>query len=188
MDTARELLRIWSRMRLMIAPAKVLLVNDSQGAQTIQGDLGPQGPNGSEGIHDGIPALQHFGFSSNPPAGSDVVIIHIGGDRSNGVAIASGNQQLRPTGLSPGDSGIYDSRGAFVRLTAGGLVINAQSLPVTINNASQVTINASGPIALNPGPAGVVIEGNVSISGNLTVTGDGTVTENLTVNGEVITS
>src|SRR5260363_84925 len=43
-------------------------------------------------LRDHTPRLAEYGFASMPPVGSDAVVVFIGGDRSNGVIIATGHQ------------------------------------------------------------------------------------------------
>ncbi len=100
--------------------------------------------------HDNLPRLAEFGFSSNPPSGSDAVVAFLGGDRSNGVVVATGHQPSRPTGLLPGESMLYSQDGKHVYMTAaGGIVVEAKNQAVVVNDALSVTINSGTTITLN---------------------------------------
>jgi phage baseplate assembly protein V len=91
-----------------------------------------------------LPALQQFGFSSVPPVGSDVVAHYIGGDRSNGVVTGTNHQPTRPPGKNPGETMVYDAFGKSIYLTeSGGIVVNANGSPVTVNGATVLTVVAS---------------------------------------------
>lgn len=92
------------------------------------------------------PRMADFGFSSGLPAGSDVVIAFIGGDRSSPVVIASNHQGYRRTGLKSGETAIYNQWGMEVLLTENGIFIDAKGKDVEVNNATNVTINASEEI------------------------------------------
>jgi len=96
-----------------------------------------------------VPRLAEYGFASNPPPGSDAVLVFYTGDRSNGVVVATGSQALRLKNLASGDSALYDSRGAYVWLTPNGIVINGNGGNVTVENAADVTVTGSGTIQLS---------------------------------------
>lgn len=130
--------QFWRRIQLMVGRGRITRVDDSGTVQKLQGTL-----NGLE-LRDGTPRLAEFGFTSNPPSNSDVVLAFLAGDRSNGVAIATGHQPSRPTGLQPGEAMVYDLWGKSIKFTKdGGIVVDAKNTPVMVNNATTVTINAS---------------------------------------------
>lgn len=133
--------QFWRRIQLMHGKGRITRVDDSGPVQMLQVQL-----NAFE-TRDRTPRLAEFGFTSNPPLQSDVEMDFIAGDRSNGVAIATGHQSSRPTGLNEGESMLYDLWGKSVWLTKdGGIVVEAKNSPVTINNATTVTINAAEKI------------------------------------------
>lgn len=100
-----------------------MLVDDARTVQRMQIDLGPQGPDGSLALRNNTRRLAEYGFASNPPPGTDVVMLFPGGDHSNGVVIATGNQIFRLRGLPVGDVAIHDNRGHIVWLKADGIWI-----------------------------------------------------------------
>ncbi|HEP1898979.1 TPA: phage baseplate assembly protein [Kluyvera cryocrescens] len=95
------------------------------------------------------PRMVDFGFSSGLPVGTDVVIAFIGGDRSSPVIIASNHQGYRRTGLNEGETAIYNKWAMEVLLTEKGVFIDAKGKDVEVNNATNVTINASEGILAN---------------------------------------
>ncbi|PWK30850.1 phage baseplate assembly protein V [Pseudomonas sp. OV226] len=122
---------------------RVTFADDSKTAQLLQVKL-----NDSE-TRDATPRIAEFGFTSMPPNGSDVLIVFMGGDRSKGVVVATGHQASRPAGLTSGESMVYDLWGKSVYLTKdGGIVVEAKGTPVTVNNATVVTINAAESIEM----------------------------------------
>ncbi|MCP1376051.1 phage baseplate assembly protein V [Dyella lutea] len=160
---AGMLARFWRRIQLVIGRGRVTTSNDSGAVQMLQVRLG------ALETRDSTPRLAEFGFTSRPPVGSDVVVLFIGGDRSNGVAIATGHQSSRPIDLEEGEAMVYDLWGKSIRFTkAGGIVIDAKNTPVTVNNATTVTINASTEVVMNTPTLSVsgdiVAGGNVSDS------------------------
>ncbi len=144
------------RILSMIGTGRKTTGTDSESVQMMQIRMG-----GNE-VRDNTPRLAEFGLASNPPDGSDVTVLFLGGDRSNGVVIATGHQATRLKNLLPGESALYDSIGKKIHLSSTGIVIEAAGQSVTINNASAVTIASSGPITLN---------GNVRVNGNITASG-----------------
>ena len=152
--------RVGRRVLLMIARAQVTQVNDAGAVQLLQALFN------SRETRDQIPRLAEYGFTSNPPIGADVAIANIGGDRSNGVVVATGHAQSRPTGLQASEVMLYSQNGLQVYLSAAGLVINAAGLPVVCNDATNFTVNFSGVFRV-VAPGGVVFN-----APTLTNTGD----------------
>jgi phage gp45-like len=74
-------------------------------------------------VRDGIPVLMHYGFSSAMPIGGDKVVIHGNGQRASAIAVATGHQAHRFTGLLTGEAVLYDMWGHSLRLTSGGAVL-----------------------------------------------------------------
>lgn len=122
---------------------RVTTTNDSGNVQLVQIQT-----NSLETI-DGLPRLAEFGFTSVPPNGSDAVLVFLGGGRTNGAVIATGHQASRPKGLAAGEVKIYSQDGKFVHLTAsGGVIVEAKNQPVTVNDATTVTINAATKVRM----------------------------------------
>lgn len=157
---AGMLLRFWRRIQLTVGRGRVTTSNDSKSAQILQVRLG------ALETRDGTPRLAEFGFTSRPPVGSDVVVLFIAGDRSNGVAVATGHQASRPIGLEEGEAMVYDLWGKSIYFTkAGGIVIDAKNTPVAINNATTVTINAADEVVMNTPQ--LRVSGDIVAGGNV---------------------
>lgn len=139
-----RLQRLYQRIVLSIGRGRITTVNDAGPVQLVQATL-----NDRE-VRDTTPRVAEFGFASNPPAGADVILLFVGGERSNGVVIASNHQQSRPKNLQPGESMVFDLWGKSIYFTAaGGIVIDAKGTDVTVNNATTVTINAATEVQMN---------------------------------------
>lgn len=131
--------RLARRVLMLFAPGRVKLVDDSGLVQKVQVWV-----NDLETISD-LRRLAEFGFTSAPPIDSDVLAVFVGGDRANGVIVATGHKQSRPTGLKSGEAMIYSLDGKQIYLTAGGgIKINANGQPIEVDNASDVTLNCTG--------------------------------------------
>lgn len=143
--------RVYRRVMMAIGRGRITTLNDNGAVQTVQAVLG-----GAE-VRDNLPRVGEYGLASVPPVGTDVIVVFVGGDRSNGVVIGTNNQSLRVKQLADGDTAIYDSRGHYVLLTKDGITVEAKSQPITINNCTTLTLN-----------------GNLQVNGTVTATGEGT--------------
>ena len=153
--------RLWRRVQLMSSWGRVTFSDDSRSAQLLQVKL-----NDSE-TRDDTPRIAEFGLTSRPPDGSDVLVVFLGGDRSKGVVVATAHQASRPKGLLAGETMLYDLWGKSVHLTkAGGIVVEAQGAPVTVNNATTVTFNAADSVELVT-PL-LHVTGDIVAGGNIT--------------------
>lgn len=153
--------RLWRRVQLMSSWGRVTFSDDSRSVQLLQVKL-----NDSE-TRDDTPRIADFGLTSRPPDGSDVLVVFLGGDRSKGVVVATAHQGSRPKGLLTGETMLYDLWGKSVYLTkAGGIVVEAQGTPVTVNNATTVTINAADSVELVT-PL-LHVTGDIVADGNIT--------------------
>lgn len=124
--------RITRRILLMLARGSITLVDDTKSVQTLQVRV-----NGLELIPD-VPRFAEYGYTSNPPAGTQVVIGSKNGDRNDGIVIATSNAKYRLTGLSSGEVAIHDDKGQSVYLTASGIIVNGGGNPITLTNAPEV--------------------------------------------------
>lgn len=135
---------IFRRIQMMFGRGRVTYVDDSGPVQKVQVRL-----SGLE-TSDGRLRMMEFGFTSNPPDGTDVLALHISGDRGAGTVFATNHQQSRPKGLAAGESMLYSQDGKYVYMTAaGGIVVEAKGQNVTVNDATTVTINAATGIVMN---------------------------------------
>jgi phage gp45-like len=106
--------RLYRRVLMMAAPVKITATNDTGPVHRAQVRGFPP-----ETI-DNMPVLQIYGLASHAMPGSDGMAIFATGDRSNGVIVATGNQQYRLRGLNAGEVALYDNAGNVVRLASGG--------------------------------------------------------------------
>ncbi|TKI08669.1 phage baseplate assembly protein V [Martelella alba] len=66
--------------------------------------------------------FQHFGFTSCPPAGTQCIILPLGGQTSHSIIIATENDTLRIAQLASGETAIYSAEGAYVAIKKGRVV------------------------------------------------------------------
>ncbi len=125
---------LWHRVLGMVRVASVTLVDDTnQSGQTHQLAFSPRE------TWDDVPALNNYGFTSNPLPGAKAVSLTAHGDQSKGVVIAVGDGRYRLSGTQSGEVAIHDDLGQAVYLTRTGIVIRAASKPVRLEGDLHVT-------------------------------------------------
>ncbi|ELH4237942.1 TPA: phage baseplate assembly protein [Serratia marcescens] len=129
------------RVAMMIGIGKITGYGDAGSIQKLQYQTPLE-------VKGDTPRMAEFGFSSGLPVGTDVVLAYLGGDRSSAVIVASNNQQYRQSGLKSGETLIYNQWGMFVKLTENGIEVEAKGKPVTVANATTVTVTATEKIRL----------------------------------------
>ncbi|WP_341354795.1 phage baseplate assembly protein V [Burkholderia multivorans] len=127
-----QLNRLARRILLMMARGTITLVDDSKAVQMLQVRV-----NGLELLPD-IPRFCEYGFTSNPPVGTQAIVASKNGDRNDGIVIATSNAKYRLVGLSTGEVAIHDDKGQSVYLSAGGIVVNGGGKPITLTNAPKI--------------------------------------------------
>lgn len=95
--------RTRQRVSAMVAQLVVDSVDDSQMWQVIKAKV-------LEGeVLDGIPHLQPGGLVHVPLPGSEGVLLSVSGQRDGAVAVCVSTRDKRPTGLAPGETGLYST-------------------------------------------------------------------------------
>lgn len=159
---------------------KIARVKSGGGVQKIQVE-GLEG----ETVQD-LEHAENFGFTSHPPAGSDCVVVPLGGKTSHGIIVTTTNGAYRITGLAEGETAVYNADGAKMVLKKGRVIdIDCETLNIkapggvniTANNvkcSAQVTaegqINGNGGMAVQGG-RGASFTGDVKLVGDVTTTG-----------------
>lgn len=169
--------KMWRRVQTIARRARVHNLDDTGPTQAMQLQLSKL-----ETL-DPVLRLAEYGFTSSPPTDSDAVIIFVGGDRANGVAIATGHRASRLKNLQRGEAAIYDDQGRFIWIKRNSIEIEAGNKPVDIKNATVVTVNASTKVELNT-PL-LKVNGDIQATGNITSGGNASVTGNITSGGNV---
>ena len=107
-------------------------VNSAPAIQLIQGDAmaGEQ--------LQAAEYMQHYGLSSNPPAGFMYVAIPIGGKTAHSIIVATEHGTFRLKNLSAGETALYDDQGQKIHITRAGIVIDGAGKPITIANTPKV--------------------------------------------------
>lgn len=119
MSAAQEIARLFRRVMMTIGRGRVTWSNDDGPIQKLQATL----MGGGDEIRDNLPRMAEYGFTSNPPVGTDTLVVFIGGDRSNGAVIGTNNQAARKKGLVVGEVAMYDDQGQCVHIKRDGIYI-----------------------------------------------------------------
>lgn len=127
------------RVMLMVSRCVVSLVNDSLEMQRLQVTVL------SGEVRDQVERFQEYGFTSNPFAGAEGVMVSVGGNHDHGIVIAVDDRRYRLQGLSGGEVALYDDQGQKVHLTREGIVIDGAGKPLMITNTPEVTLDT--PVA-----------------------------------------
>ena len=106
-------------LRGLMARGLVIGVNDAGASQTV-----------NVSTHAGItrqlvPVLQPYGFASHPPAGAMTLVLAIGGDQGDMVALPLAAPDHRFGGLAPGEVAFYDAAGSRVENFARRVAFNS---------------------------------------------------------------
>ncbi|KWT89361.1 MULTISPECIES: phage baseplate assembly protein V [unclassified Variovorax] len=156
-EQASAIEKLWRRMMLVVGRGRITTGNDAGMVQTQQVKIG------EVEVRDNTKRVAEYGFTSMPLPGCHAVVIFVGGDRSNGVIVATNDQNHRLKNLLPGEVAIYDDLGQSVWLKRTGIEVKGAGLPIKIFDTPTVTVQASTSITLDT-PL-------VHMTGNLTVDG-----------------
>lgn len=87
--------------------------------------------------------FQHFGYTSNPPAGTMAIVLPLGGKTSHGIIVATEHGTYRLKNLASGETAIYNQWGDHVLLRADRRMQVVSALAVDITTP---TVNMSGDL------------------------------------------
>lgn len=145
-----------------------------------------------------VELMQQFGLTSVPPAGTQVVVLPMGGETTHSIVIATENGSFRVKNLKSGETAVYDESGSTIILKQGRLIeIDCDILKITATKkvdissplvetdhvfTAQGQINGNGGMAVQGG-SGASFTGNVTqTKGSFTTDGD------VTANGKSLVS
>ena len=145
-----------NRIMMALARGVLRMSTDAGKRQQIQLEL-------LEGeLRDQVEVMQFYGVYSRPLPGADYAVAFIGGNREQGIAIASADRRYHLQ-LLEGEVALADDLGNVIRL-----------------GRDAMTINSVGPLNIKA-PA-------INITGPVTITGDVTTTGHIVNNGKHVDS
>ena len=132
-DVQKLLAPLQRRLRLIADRAVVTMVTDSLQRQGLQLKVL------ADETADDVERFQNYGHTSVPPAGSEAIVLGIGGARAGLVAIAVEDKSVRPKDLEAGDNCLYHLEGHRIILRQDGL-LELEAKTVIINAAEKLTM------------------------------------------------
>lgn len=131
-----------------------------------------------------VEQMQQFGFTSHAPAGSEVIVLPLGGDTTHGIVIASEHGSFRVKNLQGGEVAVYDQSGSSIVLKQGRLIemdcdnlvirarqkvwIDSPLVEASAQVLAQGQITGQNGLAISGGEGGDAVR----IEGSLKTTGD----------------
>ena len=118
--------------------------------------------------------FQHFGFTSTPPAGTQLVVLPLGGQTAHSVVVATEHGAYR-LAVKQGEVCVYSQWGSFIKLKEGR-IIEAECDEMVINtktyrvNASELVHYATPSYSMSGASGGAAdarIEGKLWASEDL---------------------
>lgn len=154
---------------------------NAPGSQLVQGE-----GLAAEPLQD-MELFQQFGFTSNPPPGTAIIVLPMGGRTSHGIIIATENGQYRVQGLQPGETAIFNAFGdtfvfkdgqidgttkRFTLKASEGMTFDSPKAEFTGAVTVQQQLSGNGGLAVQGGD-GASFSGNVQqTGGSYTTDGD----------------
>ncbi|WP_265436098.1 phage baseplate assembly protein V [Aeromonas media] len=132
-DVQKLIAPLWRRVRLIADRAIVTAVTDSFNRQGLQLKVL------ADEAADDVERFQNYGRTSVPPAGSEAIVLGIGGARAGLVAIAVEDKSVRPKDLEAGDNCLYHLEGHRIILRKDGL-LELEAKTVIINASEKLTM------------------------------------------------
>ncbi len=84
--------------------------------------------------------FQHFGFTSSPPAGTQLIVLPLGGQTAHSVIVATEHGSYR-IAVQQGETCVYNQSGAYIKLLKGRIIeIDCDELRV---NTQRYEVKAS---------------------------------------------
>ena len=165
-DVQKLIAPMMRRLRLIADRAVVTMVTDSLQRQGLQLKVL------ADETADDVERFQNYGHTSVPPAGSEAIVLGIGGARAGLVAIAVEDKSVRPKDLEAGDNCLYHLEGHRIILRKDGL-LELEAKTVIINASEKLTmispdteiqgpLHVTGPISSDED----VTAGDISLSGH----------------------
>ncbi len=125
------------RLHGLLARARVLRVDDGGPVQRLQLAVL------DNEVRDRVPRPQPYGLTSRPHPGAEAVVLAVGGNRDNPIAVVVEDGRHRLKGLEAGEVALYSNHGQVLKLNKdGGIELTCPGNLVVAADGS-VTIRGS---------------------------------------------
>lgn len=99
----------------------------------------------------GVPRVQPFGFSANPPAGAEGLLLALSGRSDRAMVLGVEHPAHRPSAREGGSTALYDANGNIVSL------VQAE---IRVRHATKIVLEAGG-VTLTVDASGVTVAGGM---------------------------
>lgn len=151
------------RVALVVGRGRIEQTGDEKGGQLLQVSLL------DEETRDKVERFMEFGFTSHVPKSTDVIVVFPGGDRAQGIVVATNDTETRIKDLKEGETAVYNAKGIVIHLKDdktldiyGAETVNIRDAK-TINIPDAETTTISGKVIVT----GDVIAGGISLVGHI---------------------
>lgn len=130
--------KIWHGLMNLLSAGRGIVSDDSGDVQLVQVQFNQKETN------DGIPRFSDYGFQSYPPDGHNALALFFGGNKSNGVVVATNHPKSRKKNLAKGEVCISDDQGQEVYFKRDGLVLKAIKITLIDDAGTTVVLDGVG--------------------------------------------
>ena len=74
-------------------------------------------------VQSGVERIQEYGITSNPPIGSEAVVLYVGGNKDHGIVVKTDSGEFRIQSLKSGEVCIYSQHGQKILLDENGDIV-----------------------------------------------------------------
>lgn len=175
------------RVATLISRAVLSAVNSAPGCQTLQVTILADEP------QTDVEHIEPYGFTSNPPAGAEGIILNVAGQRGACVGLNFGNRGFRVLGLKSGEVCIFTDEGDKITLKRDRkMEIETLHLKILAQEDATVetktyTVKASRGVKYETPSFGLGGSGGceASLSANLSINGNTSQQGQITASGDV---
>lgn len=129
-----------------------------------------------EDISD-VEVVQHFGFTSSPPAGLDVIVVPLARSSASAVVVGEIDRSWRPTDLEAGETCIYAAvQGTVVRVKPSGTIEITAAADVILNGGTNGVARLGDAIAIDASSLSALNSSLTTAGGSSVVSLTGTIT------------
>lgn len=114
---------------------------------------------------------QHFGFTSGPPAGTQLIVLPLGGSTAHSVIIATENGAYR-VDVASGEACIYSQWGDKVHLKRERIEVETKTLHIKASEQVVFETPALSMQGMGGGAAAATMTGSLHTTGTVTSDGD----------------
>lgn len=121
--------------RIMLSIARAVIDEIKTGDKFQAGKVGLF----SDEVREEIDQMQEYGFCSRAKNGADAIVVFVGGNRDNGVIIATEDSRYRVT-LEEGEVAIYTDEGDYIHFKRNNeIAVSTKKLTITVDGDAEIT-------------------------------------------------